>query len=280
GLCLSAGVVAVLSFFMSEQEFADRGWRLAFLFSAVLVAIGIYIRMRLFETPAFLRVKETRSEAPVPFLELWRTHPKNVLLGMGARYIEGVCFNTYGVYAISYLAGALHRPRSPVLWAVTFAAFVMIFVLPMFGAISDRIGRRRLYGVGAVLTGIAVFPAFGIMAASPSMPWIWVAILVPLGLIYPAVYGPQAALFSELFDTRVRYSGISFVYHFSGILSSGLTPVILAYLLDLGSGGPWFICAYVAIVSAISTLCVWAMPENRHRDITLAAPVASPAAAR
>ena len=266
GLCTSAGVVGLLSY-MPEQAFLDYGWRIAFLLSVVLVAVGIYVRMSLMETPAFLRVKETKTVAAVPFTELWRNHGKNVILGMGARYIEGVVFNTYGVYVISYLVGNRHLARGPVLLGVTLAAFLMIFFIPLFGALSDRVGRRLMFGVAAIIAGIVVFPAFGIMAATDSMPWIWIAILIPFAIIYPAIYGPQAALFSELFDTRVRFSGVSFVYHFSGIFSSGLTPLIMTWLLAEGGGQPWLICIYVAIVSLISAVAVYAMPAVQNRDV-------------
>jgi metabolite-proton symporter len=267
GMCLSAGVVAVISLFLSDADFAAWGWRIAFLLSAVLVVLGIYIRMKIFETPAFLKVKETKKEVRVPFVELWRSHPKNVILGMGARYIEGVCFNTYAVYVLSYLTTSQKLPQSEVLAAITVASLITIFIIPLWGSLSDRIGRRFQFGCAAIATGLLVFPAFGVFAQPMSMPWIWLAIIVPFGIVYPALYGPQAALFSELFDTRVRYSGVSFVYHFSGIFSSGLTPLIMSWLLLKGGGQPWMICIYVAIVSLISTVSVAMMKEGSKRDI-------------
>jgi MHS family shikimate/dehydroshikimate transporter-like MFS transporter len=223
--------------------------------------------MKIFETPAFLKVKEAQKEVRVPFVELWRSHPKNVVLGMGARYIEGVCFNTYAVYVLSYLTTSQKLPQSEVLAAITVASLITIFIIPLWGSLSDRIGRRLQFGCAAIATGLLVFPAFGVFAQPMSMPWIWLAIIVPFGIVYPALYGPQAALFSELFDTRVRYSGVSFVYHFSGIFSSGLTPLIMSWLLLKGGGQPWMICIYVAIVSLISTVSVFLMKEGSKRDI-------------
>lgn len=267
GLCMSAGVVAAISYFMSDVEFAAWGWRIAFLLSAVLVVLGIWIRMKIFETPAFIKLKEARKEVAVPFVELWRSHSKNVLLGMGARYIEGVCFNTYAVYALSYLTATQKLPKSEILAAITVASLIMIFIIPYWGALSDRIGRRFQFGCAALMTGLLAFPAFGIFSIPMSTPWIWAAIIVPFAIVYPALYGPQAALFSELFDTRVRYSGVSFVYHFSGIFSSGLTPLIMAYLLIEGGGKPWLICIYIAIVSLISTVSVALMKETQKRDM-------------
>jgi MHS family shikimate/dehydroshikimate transporter-like MFS transporter len=267
GMCMSAGVVALISALTSEADFAAWGWRVAFLMSAVLVVLGVYIRMKIFETPAFLKVKEAKKEVRVPFVELWRSHPKNVVLGMGARYIEGVCFNTYAVYVLSYLTTTQKLPQSAVLGGITVASLITIFIIPLWGSLSDRIGRRLQFGVAAIATGLLVFPAFGVFSQPMSMPWIWLAIIIPFGIVYPALYGPQAALFSELFDTRVRYSGVSFVYHFSGIFSSGLTPLVMSWLLIRGGGQPWLICIYVALVSLISTVAVVAMKEGSKRDI-------------
>jgi MHS family shikimate/dehydroshikimate transporter-like MFS transporter len=266
GLSLSAGVVAVLSY-LPEEQFLNWGWRVAFLLSAILVVVGIYIRLRILETPAFQRVRETGSEVAVPFIELLRTHLRNVLLGMGARYIEGCCFNIYGVFIIGYLANTLKMPRQSALLGVIIACLVMIVMLPIYGALSDRWGRRGLFGTASLLIGLSAFPAFYVMQEGGPVWWTWLAIAVPFGLIYPAVYGPQAALFSELFDTRVRYSGISFVYQFSGIFASGLTPIIATGLLSLGGGQPWLICGYVLLVSLISTFSVAAMSETHNRDI-------------
>jgi len=266
GLSLSAGIVALLSY-LPEDQFLSWGWRVAFLLSAVLVGIGVYIRLRLLETPAFERVQQTRTQAAVPFIELLRTHPKNVVLGMGARYIEGCCFNIYGVFIIGYLANSLKVPRQSALLGVIIACLLMIVMLPVYGALSDRWGRRGLFGIAALLIGITTFPAFYLMNQGWSIVWIWLAIAVPFGIIYPAVYGPQAALFSELFDTRVRYSGVSFVYQFSGIFASGLTPIIATALLAWGGGEPWLICGYVLLVSLVSALSVYAMSETVRRDL-------------
>jgi MFS family permease len=211
-------------------------------------------------------VQKAGKQVAVPFIELLRTHPKNVLLGMGARYIEGCCFNLYGVFAIGYLANTLKIPRQSALLGVIFACLVMIVMLPVYGALSDRLGRRWLFAIASVLIGVTSFVSFYFMGQGPIW-WTWLAIVLPFGLIYPAVYGPQAALFSELFDTRVRYSGISFVYQFSGIFASGLTPIIATALLSYGDNTPWLICLYVLGVSLISALSVMAMPETAKKDI-------------
>jgi metabolite-proton symporter len=267
GLLLSSGMVYLLSY-LPEADFFSWGWRIAFLISAVLVAVGLYIRLKIMETPAFTRIQESDKVVHVPFFELWRTHGKNTLLGLGARYIEGVTFNIFGVFVVGYLAGTLGLPRQTALAGVMIASAIMIVMLPIYGYLSDRIGRRRMFGVAGILIGILSFPAFWLMQTKEPL-LVWIAIAVPFAFVYPAVYGPQAALFSELFDTRVRYTGISFVYQFSGIYASGLTPIIATALLPMGGNKPWLICLYVLAVSIVSALSVFAMTEAHKRDMAV-----------
>ena len=266
GLLLSAALVYVLSY-LPEDAFYAWGWRVAFWVSAVLVAVGLYIRLKIMETPAFTRIQQTQKIVHVPVVELFRTHGWNTLLGLGARYIEGVTFNIFGVYIIAYLTGALQLPRQTALAGVMISSAIMIVMLPIFGNLSDRIGRRRLFAVAGLLIGILSFPAFMLMETKEPL-LVWIAISVPFGIIYAAVYGPEAALFAELFDTRVRYTGISFVYQFSGIFASGLTPIIATALLPAGGGKPWLICLYVLVVSMISAASAMAMRASHKRDIT------------
>ena len=267
GLLLSSGMVYLLSY-LPEADFFSWGWRVAFLISALLVAVGLYIRLKIMETPAFTRIQQTKKVVHVPFFELWQTHGKNTLLGLGARYIEGVTFNIFGVFIVGYLAGTLGLPRQTALAGVMISSAIMIVMLPIYGNLSDRIGRRRMFGVAGLLIGILAFPAFWLMQTKEPL-LVWIAITVPFAIVYPAVYGPQAALFSELFDTRVRYTGISFVYQFSGIYASGLTPIIATALLPVGGGKPWLICLYVLAVSVVSALSVFAMAESHKRDMAV-----------
>ena len=162
GLLLSSGMVYLLSY-LPEADFFAWGWRIAFLISAVLVAVGLYIRLKIMETPAFTRIQETKKVAHVPFFELLRTHGKNTLVGLGARYIEGVTFNIFGVFVVGYLAGTLGLPRQTALAGVMIASAIMIIMLPIYGNLSDKIGRRRMFAVAGVLIGLLSFPSFWLM---------------------------------------------------------------------------------------------------------------------
>lgn len=274
GLCLAAGVTGLLSALLTDQQFLSWGWRIAFLVSFVLVMVGMYIRLNISETPAFAEVKATGEEAKVPIVDLMKRYPGNVLAGMGARYIDGVFFNVFGVFSIAYLTQNLHVDRTSALLGVMAAALLMVVTIPFFGRLSDRVGRTRCYFWGSLITAASAFPGFWLMINSGgSTTLIWLAIIVPFGFLYASVYGPEAALFAELFDAKVRYTGISFVYQVSGIFASGITPLIATALLKANDGKPWMVCAYVVfagIVSALSAAWIGRRHQaNIHPELAL-----------
>jgi metabolite-proton symporter len=263
GLCLSSGVVALLSL-LPDEAFMSWGWRSAFVGSVVLIAVGLYIRLKVAETPDFAVVKEEQKELKIPFVELIRTYPRNILLGMGARYIDGVFFNVFAVFSIVYLSKHVQVDRTTALWLVSLSALVMVATIPLFGKLSDRWGRPKTYAIGSLLLALVTYPAFMLMG-SGSLPLIALALIVPFGIIYAMCYGPEAALFSDLFDVKVRYTGISFVYQFSGIFASGITPIIATYLISYGGGTPWLLAAYVvfaALVSMVSAMLIRPVRET------------------
>ncbi|MEP6657866.1 MAG: MFS transporter [Betaproteobacteria bacterium] len=268
GLCLASGVVALLSSLLTDAQFLAWGWRVAFLVSAVMVFVGMYIRLTVKETPEFAAIKERNEATQIPFMDMIKRYPGNILKGMGARYIDGVFFNVFGVFSINYLTTALKLPRTQALIGVMAAAVVMCFTIPFFGRLSDRIGRTKVYFWGALITAASAFPGFWLMTHSEgNIMLVWLAIIIPFGVFYASVYGPEAALFCDLFDTKVRYTGISFVYQFSGIFASGITPIIATALLREGGGEPWLICWYVVFAGVVSALCAFligrsALPAN------------------
>lgn len=269
GLCLSAGIVALASS-LPETAFLTWGWRVGFLFSVVLVAVGLYIRLRILETPEFARIKALRQEVKVPFANMIREYPRNIILGMGARYIDGVFFNVFAVFSISYLVNTVHIDRTVALWGVFASALVMVVFIPVFGKLSDKWGRGVTYGIGSLLLAISAFPAFWLMSGG-NIVAIYLAMIIPFGIIYAMCYGPEAALFCDLFDARVRYTGISFVYQFSGIFASGITPIIATYLIAENGNRPWYLCAYVVFAALISAASAFAIKSKASER-----PVADP----
>lgn len=265
GLLLASGMFGLLSL-LPEEAFLAWGWRAAFLASIVLVGIGLYIRLQILETPAFSRVRQAQEEARVPFVDLIRTQPRELVLGMGVRWVEGMAFNAYGVFAVSYIVNDLGQPQLTALIGVSIAAAFGVVLVPIFGRLSDRVGRKAVYGVGVVLFGLFAVPSFFLINTGEAV-WMWLGISVALGIIYPAIYAPLAAFWSELFETRVRYTGVGAVYQFSGIFASGLTPVIAASLVAYAGGSPWLFVGYMLVVTVISLIALYFSPETYHRDI-------------
>ncbi|HWQ42548.1 MAG TPA: MFS transporter [Desulfosporosinus sp.] len=267
GLCLASGVVGLLSYFLTDAQFMAWGWRVAFGISIVLVGVGSWIRTHVVETPEFQQVKAKKSEAKIPFLAMWKNHTGNILAGMGARYIDGVVFNVFGVFSITYLTQTIKISRTDALLGVTMAAIVMCFFIPFFGHLSDLMGRTKIYAIASVICGLVAFPAFWLMGHNGgSNTIIWLSIIIPFGIVYAAVYGPEAALFSELFEPEVRYTGVSFVYQFSGIFASGITPIIATGLLAYGGGGPVYLCSYVLFAGLVSAVSAWWIGANRKKN--------------
>jgi MFS family permease len=251
GLCLASGVVGLMSSLLTEAQFLAWGWRAGFIASIALVAVGLYARLAVAETPAFTQARASGPKIEVPLLELLKTHSGSVVLGMGARYVEGVFFNVFAVFSIGYLANVIGMSRTASLWAVSSAALTMVFTIPLFGALSDRFGRPATYAIGSLLLALCVFPAF-IAFHSGDTALIYGAMIIAFGIVYAMCYGPEAALFSDLFSTGVRYTGVSFVYQVSGIFASGITPLVATWLFEAGDRTPWLLCGYVAFAGLVS----------------------------
>ncbi len=265
GLLLASGAFSLASL-LPEEAFLSWGWRVVFLATIVLAGIGLYIRLQILETPAFTKVKEAQEEAKIPFVELLRTQPKQLFQGMGTRWIEGLTFNAYAVLAVTYTTQYLHVTRTTVLNGIVIGAAFGIVLTPFYGHLSDRFGRKKVYTAGVIAIALFTFPSFALIRTG-STPLIWLSITLGMGVIYSAIYAPLAAFWSELFDTRVRYTGIGSVYQFSGIYASGLTPLIGAAMIQYTGGQPWAFSAYMVGVALISLVIVAFMPETYHKDI-------------
>lgn len=265
GLLLASGAFSLLSL-LPDEQFLAWGWRIVFLVSVVLLGVGLYIRLQILETPAFARIRKAQDQAKIPFVELLRTQPKQLLIGMGTRWIEGLTFNAYAVLAVYYVTTTQGLPRTTVLNGIVIAAALGLITIPVYGSLSDRFGRKKVYGAGTVLTAALAFPTFALMSTG-SRALVWLGIAVSLGIVYMAIYAPLAAFWSELFDTRVRYTGVGSVYQFSGIYASGLTPVIGTALIQATGGQPWGFAGYMVAVAAISLAVAAMAPETSRRDI-------------
>jgi len=260
GLLLSTGVFYAFSKGLTDAQFEDWGWRVPFLLGALLVGVGLFIRLNIFESPLFEKVKETKV-AKLPILDAIKSHPRNILLAMGARFAENVFFYVFSAWILDYGVKKLGMSSSLMLNALMVAAAVELCTVPVFGALSDRLGRRPVYIFGATFSGLFAFPFFWLIETQ-SEPCIYLALILGLAVGHAAMYGPQAAFFSELFGTKVRYTGASLGYQLASPLAGGLAPIIAAALVQQAHGGSWGVAAYMIFSAALTVLCVYLAAET------------------
>ena len=262
GLLLSSFVFVLLSR-LPEDQFLSWGWRLPFLLSILLVGVGLVIRLRILETPAFLKVKESGAESRLPIVDLLRTHQREVLLAIGARLVENGAFYIYSVFLLVYGTQKVGLDRQTLLTGILLGAACLLPAVPVCGWLSDRLGRRPVYLFGACFTAVWAYPLFRLVDTG-STSLVWLAVVVALVFGHAPMYGPQAAFFAELFGSRVRYSGASLGSQLASVLAGGLSPFIATALLPYGRGA---LAAYIIGMAIVTIIAVSMAGETRHLDI-------------
>lgn len=265
GLLLSTGAVSAVGL-LGDDALVAWGWRIPFLASIVLIAVGLFIRLQIDEPPGFEAVKEAGEQETLPIREVVKSYPRTTLLAMGARMSESVTFNVYNAFLLTYVTLVLGLSKSVALNGLLIAAVVGFFVIPSAGALSDRIGRRPVYLAGATLALVSAFPLFA-MVDTKSTVLIWIAIVIGWGFAACTMFGPQAAFFAELYPTRIRYSGMSFVYQIGVLPSGAIAPVVATALVNDFDGASWPVALYVALVAAITIVSLLLSRETYRRDI-------------
>jgi metabolite-proton symporter len=261
GLFLSTVVFGVVSTSLGEEQFLAWGWRVPFLLSIALIAVGLFIRLKILESPAFVRLQQSGLREARPLVAAVRDYRRNLLLAMGMRVAENGLFYIYTVFVLSYGPAALGVSRATMLWGVTLAALVGLVGIPFFGSLSDRVGRRPVYLFGAVFSLVYALPFFWLLDTR-SVAVIWLAIVLAVAVGHSPMYGPQAAYFSELFGARVRYSGASLSYQLASVAAGGLAPFIATALL--ARWGTPAVAGYMMLLASITVAATYAAPET-HR---------------
>ena len=263
GLLLSTGVFALLSALMPDEQFLAWGWRVPFLVSVALIGVGLFVRLRILETPAFEKLKETRRESRTPLLDVLRQHPREVVVGMGMRFAQNVLFYIYTVFVLSYGEKTLGYPRSTMLGAIVLTSLIGLFSIPFWSHLSDRVGRRPVYLAGAVISLLFAFPFFWLLERGAG--FVALAIILAMNVGHDLMYGPMAAYLSELFGTSVRYSGASLVYQLTSVFSGGLAPFIATLLMArYGSGA---VAGYLMACCALTVVATWFAPETHRAEL-------------
>jgi len=271
GNLLATGVLFVLAAFQSDADFEAWGWRIPFLLSAVLVLIGLYVRLQLEESPVYKEAKaeiaaKKTGSSHMPILEVIKTYPKEVFIAMGMRMAENISYYIFTIVSITYVTTYLDQDKDLILKMLLIAAALQFFLVPAVGALSDKVGRRPLYFIGAVGVGIWSFFFFGLLDTNRAGP---VLLAVVVGLFFHTLmYAPQAAFFSELFGTSVRYTGASVGYQLASIFAGALAPIIAVDLLgSTEEKNTTAVALYVAAASLLTIVAVFFAKETRASSL-------------
>jgi metabolite-proton symporter len=268
GLVLGTGGMTLLSVTLSAEAFDSWGWRIPFLFSLVLVAIGLVVRLSILETPMFAKVTEERQTSRVPVADAVRHHWREILLSAGLRFSEQMPFYLFSTFVLSYVVSRHGFTKTFVLKAVLAGAVCELVAIPLFSHLSDRFGRKRVYLTGSVLTGVIAFPYFAVLTDGGA-GLIFVAVVASL-FIHGLQYGPQASLIAENFPTHLRYGGAGLGYQLASVFAGGPAPLIATWLLHK-TGTPYAISAYIVFAAVVTVACVLALPDRSRVDIDDAA---------
>jgi MFS family permease len=258
GLLLSTGMVKLFSY-LAGPSFDTWGWRVPFALSLVLVAIGLYVRLRVLESPAFTEVKREQAVVRRPLLQVFKEQPREVICSAFVRMAEQAPFYLFVTFVLDYGTGHLKLSKDPLLNDVMIAAAIGLISIPLFGYLSDRIGRRMMYGIGIVCVAAFAFPYFGLLNTKDA-GLILLAIVLSL-VFHDMQYGPQAALIAESFGPATRYSGAGVGYQLASVIAGGPAPLIAAAIVTETNSSTW-VSVYIIGCAVLAMAALLIMPRR------------------
>jgi MHS family shikimate/dehydroshikimate transporter-like MFS transporter len=266
GIVLGTAAFSAVSAFVDPTDFLVWGWRTPFLISLVLAGVGMYIRLKVSETPAFKRIHNVSRRQANPLLVVIRQHPKELLLAIFARFADGGNFYLLTVFLLAYAAERAGVPRSDALVCLMIAATLNVLTIPLFGRLSDSVGRRVVFIAGAVFMAAFAWPLF-LMVNTGSAALLVLGLSIMMVVGHAPVYSTLASFYAELFPAHVRYSGISIGYQSAGIILGGFMPLIASSLIIWTGGNAWPVAVCIAAQALIAAAAVFLSPETYKRDL-------------
>ncbi|WP_342404956.1 MFS transporter [Brevibacillus sp. FSL K6-2834] len=265
GMLLGTLAVTVMSS-LPDERFMSWGWRVPFILSAGLVFLGLWIRNGLDETPAFQAARESGNIAKVPIIDTFRYHWKSVLIAVGAKVVETGPFYIFSTFVIAYATGYLGYDRVTALNAVTIATLVTTIMIPYMGKLSDKLGRKPLYIGGTILIILYAFPYFYLLSLK-SGEILTIATIIGLGILWAPVTAVLGTMFSEIFSTNVRYTGVTVGYQLGAALAGGTAPLIATALLAAFDNSWVPVALYIVLTGVISLIAIGATKETKDLDL-------------
>lgn len=265
GMLLGTLALSIMTL-LPEEAFLSWGWRVPFILSALLIFFGLWIRKGIDETPSFKKAQEKGEIAKIPFVETMRSHWKEVLIAVGAKVVETAPFYIFGTFIVSYATTQLGFSRTVTLNAVTIATIITTILIPIMGKLSDKVGRKKLYVGGTVLMMLYAFPYFWLLHQGSAFLLV-VATILGLGIIWAPITAVLGTMFSEIFKSNVRYTGITLGYQIGAALAGGTAPLVATALLNAYDNSYVPVALYIMLAAAISLIAISSVRDRSNQDL-------------